>query len=192
MGGGYCWCLGPFVHLFQSPGSYKSISHFFPCTFFSLFQRQAINPLYSITRFIHYCGGFCGFIWSSVSVKAFLHSSSVVNRWTFFFLYFFQNTTLSPLQVKSISPVYCPTWESWRLHGGCVAIIFRHWTSFRRPLSALSQTFSFQSKVDQVQRKVQSIRFTFSFLTFLPQFTANDQHYNSWNQRLFKQKKAIT
>lgn len=149
--------------------------------FFSLFQRQAINPLYSITRFIHYCGGFCGFIWSSVFLKAILHSSSIVSRRTFFF--FFSSLKIQRcLRCKwRAFPQHTALYESaWRLHGGCVAIIFRHWTSFRRPLSALSQTFSFQSKVDQLRRKVQSVHFTFSFPPFLPPFIANDQKKSMW------------
>lgn len=149
---------------------------FSPCTFFSLFQRQAINPLYSITRFIHYCGGFCGFIWSSVFLKAFLHSSSIVSWWTFFFFTSLKIRCCLHCKWRAF-PQHTALYESaWRPRGRCVAIIFRHWTSFRWPLSTLLQTFSFQSKVDQVRRKVHSIHFTFSFHS---RFIANDQHYNS-------------
>lgn len=105
--------------------------------FFSPFQRQAINPLYSITRFIHYCGGFCSFIWSSVFLKAFLHSSSIVSRQTFFFFTSLKIQRCLRCKWRAF-PQHTALYESaWHLHGGCVAIIFRHWTSFRRPLSDL-------------------------------------------------------
>lgn len=92
---------------------------------------------------------FCHFIWSPVCLKAFLHSSSNVNHWIFYYIKI--QTTLSQLPAKNISPAYCPIWEAvWWMFGD----YFQTEKIFQLTFLEVVQTFSslrVQGKSDAIQ-----------------------------------------